>query len=148
MLALHVLGKSGTVLIFFQTRVTGREAGTQHEDGSPSGFVGGALVGLADRLAPFALLVEPIMPEPGTIDPMSLSEAEAASALQRHGFDDLNSSKSRNIISAVCYVVREPRFLLLLACGTFESAAWGWAGSRYAVGLRFRCASYRRQYPP
>ena len=47
-----------------------------------------------------------------------LSEAEAASRLQQHGYNELPSSKSRSILATTWDVVREPMFLLLLACGT------------------------------
>ncbi len=47
-----------------------------------------------------------------------LSEAEVAVRLQQHGFNELPSSKSRSILATAWEVVREPMFLLLLACGT------------------------------
>lgn len=47
-----------------------------------------------------------------------LSEAEAAQRLQQHGYNELPSSKSRSIFATAWEVVREPMFLLLLACGT------------------------------
>jgi P-type Ca2+ transporter type 2C len=47
-----------------------------------------------------------------------LSEAEAAGRLQQHGYNELPSSKGRSILASAWDVVREPMFLLLLACGT------------------------------
>ena len=47
-----------------------------------------------------------------------LSEAEAASRLQQHGYNELPSSRSRSILATTWGVVREPMFVLLLACGT------------------------------
>lgn len=47
-----------------------------------------------------------------------LSEAEVASRLKQHGYNELPSSKGRNIFATAWDVVREPMFLLLLACGT------------------------------
>jgi len=47
-----------------------------------------------------------------------LSEAEVASRLKQHGHNELPSSKGRNIFATAWDVVREPMFLLLLACGT------------------------------
>src|SRR5450631_3619819 len=47
-----------------------------------------------------------------------LSEAEATLRLQQHGYNELPSSKSRSIFATAWDVVREPMFLLLLACGT------------------------------
>ena len=46
-----------------------------------------------------------------------LSEAEAATRLKREGYNELPSSKPRSIFSIACNVVREPMFLLLIACG-------------------------------
>ncbi len=47
-----------------------------------------------------------------------LSEEEVAVRLQQHGYNELPSSKSRSIFATAWEVVREPMFLLLLACGT------------------------------
>ena len=47
-----------------------------------------------------------------------LSEEEVARRLQQHGHNELPSSKSRSILATAWDVVREPMFLLLLACGT------------------------------
>jgi P-type Ca2+ transporter type 2C len=47
-----------------------------------------------------------------------LSEAEVELRLQQHGFNELPSSKSRSVFATAWEVVREPMFLLLLACGT------------------------------
>ena len=51
-------------------------------------------------------------------DPSGLSEAEATLRLRQHGYNELPSSKSRSILATAWEVVREPMFLLLLACGT------------------------------
>lgn len=50
--------------------------------------------------------------------PSGLSEAEVALRLQQHGYNELPSSKARSIFATAWDVVREPMFLLLLACGT------------------------------
>ncbi len=55
--------------------------------------------------------------EAGTLS-TGLSEAEAARRLQQHGYNELPSSKGRSILATAWDVVREPMFLLLLACGT------------------------------
>ncbi|MGC1455381.1 MAG: cation-translocating P-type ATPase [Nitrospirota bacterium] len=47
-----------------------------------------------------------------------LSEQEAADRLRREGFNELPSSKQRSIFAIAFDVVREPMFLLLVACGT------------------------------
>jgi Ca2+-transporting ATPase len=47
-----------------------------------------------------------------------LSEAEVTLRLQQHGYNELPSSKGRSILATAWDVVREPMFLLLLACGT------------------------------
>ena len=52
------------------------------------------------------------------VEPSGLSEAEVASRLKQHGYNELPSSKGRNISATAWDVVREPMFLLLLACGT------------------------------
>ena len=47
-----------------------------------------------------------------------LSDSDVALRLQQHGYNELPSSKSRSIFATAWEVVREPMFLLLLACGT------------------------------
>jgi Ca2+-transporting ATPase len=47
-----------------------------------------------------------------------LSDAEARQRLQAEGHNELPSSKKRSIIAIALDVVREPMFLLLVACGT------------------------------
>ena len=47
-----------------------------------------------------------------------LSETEVALRVQQHGFNELPSTKSRSFLASAWDVVREPMFLLLLACGT------------------------------
>ena len=46
-----------------------------------------------------------------------LSEAEAARRLREEGYNELPSSKQRSIFAIAWEVVREPMFLLLVACG-------------------------------
>ena len=46
-----------------------------------------------------------------------LSDLEAASRIERYGFNELPSSKPRSIFRIALEVVREPMLLLLLACG-------------------------------
>lgn len=52
------------------------------------------------------------------VEPSGLSEAEVAARLKQHGYNELPSSKGRSIFATAWDVVREPMFLLLLACGT------------------------------
>lgn len=47
-----------------------------------------------------------------------LSEREASERLQSLGYNELPSSKGRSVLATAWDVVREPMFLLLLACGT------------------------------
>jgi len=47
-----------------------------------------------------------------------LTEAEVTHRLRRHGYNELPTSKARGIFATAWDVVREPMFLLLLACGT------------------------------
>ena len=56
--------------------------------------------------------------QPGIDTLTGLSEAEVALRLQQHGYNELPSSKGRSIFATAWDVVREPMFLLLLACGT------------------------------
>jgi len=59
------------------------------------------------------------MDKPASKDSLTgLSEAEVTNRLKQHGFNELPSSKSRSIFATAWDVVREPMFLLLLACGT------------------------------
>jgi len=46
-----------------------------------------------------------------------LSESEAAQRLSAEGFNELPSTKQRNVFAIAFEVVREPMFLLLVACG-------------------------------
>ena len=56
-------------------------------------------------------------PEAGLPTFQGLSEAEAAARLRAEGFNELPSAKPRSIIAIAWEVVREPMFLLLVACG-------------------------------
>jgi len=47
-----------------------------------------------------------------------LSEAEAARRLRAEGHNELPSSRRRSVLAIALEVVREPMFLLLVACGT------------------------------
>ncbi len=47
-----------------------------------------------------------------------LSESEALRRLQAEGYNELPSSKKRTVLAIAWDVVREPMFLLLVACGT------------------------------
>ncbi len=47
-----------------------------------------------------------------------LSEQDAIARLERDGYNELPSSKKRSIFAIAFDVVREPMFLLLVACGT------------------------------
>jgi len=49
---------------------------------------------------------------------VGLSESEAAQKLQQDGYNELPSSKPRNVWAIALDVIREPMFLLLLAGGT------------------------------
>jgi P-type Ca2+ transporter type 2C len=55
---------------------------------------------------------------PGKDSLTGLSEAEVAGRLKQHGYNELPSTKGRTIFATAWDVVREPMFLLLLACGT------------------------------
>jgi len=46
-----------------------------------------------------------------------LSDADAAALLEKHGYNELPSSKPRSILLIALDVLREPMLLLLLACG-------------------------------
>ena len=46
-----------------------------------------------------------------------LSEAEATARLKREGYNELPTSKRRNFVAIAIEVLREPIFLLLVACG-------------------------------
>lgn len=46
-----------------------------------------------------------------------LAEADAAARLRDHGYNELASGKKRGILAIALGVVREPMFLLLVACG-------------------------------
>ena len=46
-----------------------------------------------------------------------LTSEEAASRLKKDGFNELPSSKKKNIFSLAFEVIKEPMFLLLVACG-------------------------------
>lgn len=47
-----------------------------------------------------------------------LSDAEAQQRLQTQGYNELPTSKKRSVLAIAWDVVREPMFLLLVACGT------------------------------
>src|SRR5512136_2435915 len=49
---------------------------------------------------------------------ISLSEYEAAQRLKEEGYNELPSTKKRSLLAIAFGVVREPMFLLLVACGT------------------------------
>lgn len=52
------------------------------------------------------------------VEPAGLSDAEVAARVQQYGYNELPSSKGRSVFATAWDVVREPMFLLLLACGT------------------------------
>ena len=47
-----------------------------------------------------------------------LAEVEAARRLQEEGYNEIPSTRRQSIFAIVLEVVREPMFLLLVACGT------------------------------
>lgn len=47
-----------------------------------------------------------------------LTEKEVASILDKEGYNELPSSKPKNLFQIALGVVKEPMFLLLVACGT------------------------------
>ena len=49
--------------------------------------------------------------------PTGLSEAAAAARLRTEGYNDLPTAKRRGLLSIAAEVLREPMFLLLVACG-------------------------------
>lgn len=58
-----------------------------------------------------------IMNEKDTGVPCGLSDEEAAFRLQQEGYNELPSSKKRSTAAIAFEVIREPMFLLLVACG-------------------------------
>lgn len=52
------------------------------------------------------------------VEPSGISEAEASRRLKEEGGNEIPSSRGRSIFATIWEVVREPMFLLLLACGT------------------------------
>jgi Ca2+-transporting ATPase len=53
-----------------------------------------------------------------TVDPAAgVSASEAAARLARDGFNELPAARPRNLLAVAGGVVREPMFLLLIACG-------------------------------
>src|SRR5690242_10256427 len=56
--------------------------------------------------------------KPGVSTPTGLSEEEAVRRLRQEGYNEIPSAKQRSILAIAWDVVREPIFLLLLACGT------------------------------
>ncbi len=62
---------------------------------------------------------EPDLAAPFDINAITgLSEQQASERLRREGYNELPSSKQRSIFAIAFGVVREPMFLLLVACGT------------------------------
>ncbi len=61
---------------------------------------------------------------------MGLPEAEAARRLQQEGFNELPTSKKRSALAIAFEVVREPMFLLLVACGLVYCS---WHASTWAM---------------
>ncbi len=62
----------------------------------------------------------PMIDNKSTTDaPCGLSDTEVASQIENFGYNELPASKSKSIWVTAWTVVREPMFLLLLACGTF-----------------------------
>ena len=53
-----------------------------------------------------------------TEDPKGLSQKEASDILQKEGYNELPSSKPKSVFKIAFGVVKEPMFLLLVACGT------------------------------
>lgn len=51
-----------------------------------------------------------------------LSQVQAQEKIRREGFNELPSSKPKNILATALGVVKEPMFLLLVACGTLYLA--------------------------
>ena len=59
------------------------------------------------------------MPAPFDINTITgLSEQEASELLKQEGYNELPSSQQRSIFAIAFDVMREPMFLLLVACGT------------------------------
>jgi Ca2+-transporting ATPase len=59
------------------------------------------------------------LPNPGSIvdSQKGLTEAEAAQRLKEEGFNELPSSQSKSVFRIALEVIKEPMFLLLIACG-------------------------------
>jgi Ca2+-transporting ATPase len=49
---------------------------------------------------------------------LGLTEAEVGNRLKTHGYNELPQTRTRSIWVTAWGVVREPMFLLLIACGT------------------------------
>ena len=53
-----------------------------------------------------------------------LSQEEASEILQKEGYNELPSSKPKSVFKIALGVVKEPMFLLLVACGTLYLYTW------------------------
>ena len=57
-------------------------------------------------------------PASQTEDLKGLSQKEASEILQKDGYNELPSSKPKSVFKIAFGVIKEPMFLLLVACGT------------------------------
>ena len=53
-----------------------------------------------------------------------ISQKEATEKLEKEGYNELPSSKPQSIFRIALRVVKEPMFLLLVACGSLLSDTW------------------------
>ena len=61
-------------------------------------------------------------------DLKGLSQKEASEILQKEGYNELPSSKPKSVFKIAFGVVKEPMFLLLVACGTLYLITWRFTG--------------------
>ena len=66
-----------------------------------------------------------------------LSEAAAAAQLARDGFNELPTARPRGVLAIAWEVVREPMFLLLLACGAIYLLTGDHEGAAMLLGFVF-----------
>ena len=65
-----------------------------------------------------------------------LSRAEVLEKLKQEGYNELPSSKKRNILAIAFEVVKEPMFLLLVAVWQHLSFPWRTKGCLVTAGFR------------
>ena len=72
------------------------------------------------------------------IDTISgLTEQEGADGLRKEGYNELPSTRPRSIVAIAFGVVREPMFLLFVACGTIYLCVGDLEESQMLLGFVF-----------